>query len=82
MATLGGNVVNAQPAADTALALLALDAEAQIVRGGGARWVPLADLYEDAGVSTVDSTAESRRAMSMTPMCSVRVLFSETMASG
>ena len=58
VATIGGNVVNAQPAADTALALLALEAEAEIVGAGGARWAPLLDLYRGAGISAVDSTAE------------------------
>ena len=58
VATIGGNVVNAQPAADTALALLALEAEAEVVGAGGARWVPLLDLYQDAGVSAVDSATE------------------------
>ena len=58
VATIGGNVVNAQPAADTALALLALEAEAEILGAGGARWAPLLDLYQGAGVSAVDSTAE------------------------
>lgn len=58
VATVGGNVVNAQPAADTALALLALDAEAQVVRLDGAAWVPLADLYEAPGRSRVDSCSE------------------------
>ncbi len=58
VATIGGNVVNAQPAADTALALLALEAEAEIVGSGGSRWLPLLDLYQSAGISTVDSTAE------------------------
>lgn len=57
-ATIGGNVVNAQPAADTALALLALEAEAELVAVDGTRWVPLLDLYKGAGVSAVDSTAE------------------------
>jgi carbon-monoxide dehydrogenase medium subunit len=58
VATLGGNVINAQPAADTALALLALDAEAEIANTDGARWVALSDLYRGAGVSAVDSTSE------------------------
>lgn len=58
VATIGGNVVNAQPAADTALALLALEAEAKLVGNNGGRWVPLLDLYKGAGVSTVDSTSE------------------------
>ena len=61
-ATIGGNVVNAQPAADTALALLALGAEAEIVGASGARWVPLLALYKGAGRSAVDSTAELVRA--------------------
>jgi carbon-monoxide dehydrogenase medium subunit len=61
VATLGGNVVNAQPAADAALALLALDAEAEIVGAEGSHWVPLSDLYGGAGVSTVDSSAELLR---------------------
>jgi carbon-monoxide dehydrogenase medium subunit len=39
--TLGGNVVNASPAADTLPALLALDAEAELVGPGGTRRVPL-----------------------------------------
>lgn len=58
VATIGGNVVNAQPAADTALALLALEAEAEVVGVAGARWVPLLDLYRGAGRSAVDSTVE------------------------
>jgi carbon-monoxide dehydrogenase medium subunit len=65
--TLGGNVVNAQPAADTALALLALDAQAEVVSEDGARWVALPDLYEGAGVSAVDSTAELVRAFRFRP---------------
>lgn len=57
-ATIGGNVVNAQPAADTALALLALDAEADILSAGGRRRMKLSDLYAGVGQSRVDSTAE------------------------
>jgi CO/xanthine dehydrogenase FAD-binding subunit len=60
--TLGGNVVNAQPAADTALALLALDAEAEVIGVDGPRWAGLIELYKGPGVSRVDSTAELVRA--------------------
>jgi carbon-monoxide dehydrogenase medium subunit len=60
-ATIGGNVVNAQPAADTALALLALEAEAEVVGAAGPTWVPLLELYKSAGISAVDSTAEMVR---------------------
>lgn len=67
MATIGGNVVNAQPAADTALALLALDAEAEIVKVGEARWTPLRELYAAPGSSHVDSTAELVRRFRFRP---------------
>ena len=61
MATIGGNLVNAQPAADTALALLALGAEAEVVGVAGSRWVPLLELYQGPGISAVDSTSELLR---------------------
>ena len=38
--TLGGNIVNASPAADSPPALLAYDAEIELVSSGGSRWVP------------------------------------------
>lgn len=38
--TLGGNIVNASPAADSPPALLAYDAEIELVSLNGARWVP------------------------------------------
>jgi CO/xanthine dehydrogenase FAD-binding subunit len=38
--TLGGNIVNASPAADSPPALLAYDAELELVSLAGARWVP------------------------------------------
>lgn len=58
VATLGGNVANAMPAADGSTALLALEAEAEIADGTGRRWVPLPDLFAGPGVSRVDSTRE------------------------
>ncbi len=61
--TLGGNVVNAMPAADGSTALLALEAEAEIANGTGRRWVPLPDLFAGPGVSTVDSTKEMLTAL-------------------
>ncbi len=59
--TVGGNVINAQPAADTALALLALDAEAEVVSPDGARWLPLDELYAGPGESQVNPNAELLR---------------------
>lgn len=56
--TVVGNVVSAQPAADTAVALFALEAEAEIVSGSGIKLVPLEKLYAGVGISKVDSTAE------------------------
>ena len=38
--TLGGNIVNASPAADSPPALLAYDAEIELVSRGGSRWIP------------------------------------------
>ena len=38
--TLGGNIVNASPAADTPPALLVYDAELELVSAAGSRWVP------------------------------------------
>ena len=38
--TLGGNIVNASPAADSPPALLVYDAEVELVSERGARWVP------------------------------------------
>jgi len=38
--TLGGNIVNASPAADSPPALLAYDAEIELVSSGGSRWLP------------------------------------------
>lgn len=38
--TLGGNIVNASPAADSPPALLAYDAELELVSNTGSRWLP------------------------------------------
>lgn len=56
--TLAGNVVNAQPAADGSIALVALDAEAEIANLTGRQWVPVSSLFVSPGVSRVDATAE------------------------
>jgi CO/xanthine dehydrogenase FAD-binding subunit len=38
--TLGGNIINASPAADSPPALLAYDAEIELISGRGSRWLP------------------------------------------
>jgi CO/xanthine dehydrogenase FAD-binding subunit len=58
MGTVGGNVVNAQPAADTAIPLLALGAEAEIASLEGIRREPLEALYLRPGESKVDASSE------------------------
>ena len=49
MATLGGNVCNAAPSADTAPPLLVLGARADIAGPGGRRQVPLEQLFTGSG---------------------------------
>jgi carbon-monoxide dehydrogenase medium subunit len=56
--TVAGNVIDAKPAADTAVALFTLDAQVEITSSNGARVVPIETLYRGIGVSAVDSTAE------------------------
>src|SRR5919202_6740295 len=43
--TLGGNIANASPAADSPPALLAYGAEVELVSAGGSRWVTYADFH-------------------------------------
>ncbi len=47
--TVGGNIVNASPAADTVPALVALDARVKIVKKGGVREMPLEDVFLGMG---------------------------------
>ncbi|MFQ6102204.1 MAG: FAD binding domain-containing protein [Anaerolineae bacterium] len=58
MGTVGGNIVNAQPAADTVVPLMALEAEAEVATAMGTRREPLGGLCVGPGQCTVDSTAE------------------------
>ena len=53
VATLGGNVAHALPAADGSIALLALDAQAEIACLNGRRRVAISELYAGAGKSTL-----------------------------
>lgn len=45
--TVGGNIANASPAADTPPALLVYDAELELMSSGGSRWVPYAGFHTD-----------------------------------
>ena len=54
VATLGGNVAHALPAADGTTALTALDAEAEVILDGERQWLPLRELYRGPGQSLLD----------------------------
>jgi len=58
MGTVGGNIVNAQPAADTVVPLMALEAEVEVATAKGTRRDPLGGLCLGPGQCTVDSTIE------------------------
>ena len=57
MGTIGGNLVTASPAADSALALIALGAEVKLVSSGGKRTVPVDSFFTGPG-ETVRKTDE------------------------
>ena len=56
--TIAGNIINAQPAADTAVALFSLDAQVEISTIKGNKTIPIDKLYDGIGISKIDSTAE------------------------
>ena len=58
IATIGGNVVNAMPAADGSIALTALDAEVQITTASGSRWEDLQTIFSQPGTCKVEPTEE------------------------
>ena len=56
--TLAGNLVTALPAADAALALVALDAEVEVATLRGRDWLPMRELHLGVGRCRVDSCSE------------------------
>jgi carbon-monoxide dehydrogenase medium subunit len=54
IATVVGNVVNGQPAADAAVALMALGAEAEVTSLKGTRIIPLENMYVGLGKTDID----------------------------
>lgn len=58
IATIGGNIVKAQPAADTAVPLVALGAKAVIAGVEEEQTIPVQDLYAGFARSIVDSTCQ------------------------
>ena len=53
-ATMAGNICNASPAADTAAALLCLDAEVTVSGTTGKRSVPVAEFFKGPGQTVLD----------------------------
>ncbi len=51
VATIGGNLCNCSPCADTALPLLVLEARATMINPQGSREIPLAELFKGPGES-------------------------------
>lgn len=66
--TLVGNVVNALPAADGAVALFALDAEVEVADADGRRWMPIAELYAGVGECVLDPCAQMVTAIRFCPL--------------
>jgi carbon-monoxide dehydrogenase medium subunit len=66
--TLVGNVVNALPAADGAVALFALDAEVEVADANGRRWMPIAELYAGVGQCVLDPCAQMVTAIHFRPL--------------
>ena len=58
VATLGGNVAHALPAGDGTIALLALNAEAELASLGKRQWLPLAGLFAGPGRTTFDRSRQ------------------------
>ncbi len=58
IATLGGNVAHALPAADGTIAMMALDAQAEVASPSGVRRMPFKDLFVGPGRSALDKTCE------------------------
>ncbi len=58
VATIGGNVAHALPAADGTTALNALDAEVEVASFSGRRWISFTSLFLGPGKSAIDSTRE------------------------
>jgi carbon-monoxide dehydrogenase medium subunit len=58
IATVAGNIINAQPGADTVIPLMALDGSVTILSRQGERSVSLAELFTGVGRTAIDSTKE------------------------
>lgn len=55
LATVGGNLCNASPAADLAPPLIALNAQIEIAGKNGIRWLPSGDFFKGPGRSALEA---------------------------
>lgn len=58
VATLMGNVISAQPAADGAIPLAVIEAEIRVVSRTGERWISIEEAYLGVGKSAIDPSGE------------------------
>ena len=61
IATIGGNLANGHPAADTAMPLLALDASVTVASHEGDREIPLSEFFHGVGKTAVNPRKEILR---------------------
>jgi aerobic carbon-monoxide dehydrogenase medium subunit len=84
--TIGGNIVNGQPGADTAIPLLALGAAVKVVGARGERTIPLNEFFVGIGQTRVDSTKEIATEISFPALkkgeasCALRLAKRKTLA--
>jgi len=71
VATIGGNVAHALPAADGTIALLALDAQVEVANLDGRRRLPLQALFKGPGISTLEAGRDLLVGFYV-PLCGVR----------
>lgn len=66
--TVGGNIVNAMPAADSVIALTALDAEVEVAGRDGTRWIPITQFHRDVGECCVNPCFELVKGVRFRPL--------------
>jgi CO/xanthine dehydrogenase FAD-binding subunit len=70
IATVAGNLVSGQPAADASIPLLALNAKVTITSSSGERVVPLHEFFLDLGKTVVDPVCEILTQITFSPLSS------------
>ena len=66
-ATIGGNIANSSPAADSSPALLVYDAEVELISKSGSRWVPYRD-FHTGYKQTLMQPGELIKAIALSPV--------------